>query len=243
MRDLVKSIQFILIFSTIQVQSTFAQETSSEDSEIVEIEKVKEKYWAQGEESQLGVVQNRLYSKEGKLQIGLLAGRAINDPFLSVTPLGLNVSYNFTEFWGASLVGWDYRVGPSNALNVLRNEGKESNSITPENYFGAEATGSFLYGKLSLLGQSIIYYDMHFLGGLGVTKTENDTASPTLSVGLGQRFYISQSWSLRMDYRVQTYEATEVERQVTTKIGRVNGIIRQWNHVVGLEINYMFEVN
>jgi len=220
-----------------------AESSSSGDAEYLEVEKVKEKYWAQGEESQLGVVQNRLYTKRHKFQLGVLGGRSMNDPFLSNSLLGVNASYNFTEFWGLSLLGWKYSVKPSNALKTLRAGGKEANTIQAQNYIGAEGTGSFLYGKLSLLGSAIIYYDMHFLGGMGVTKTENDSASPTVSMGVGQRFFLTKMLSLRMDYRAQTFVATEKEKEITARLGEVNGKIRHWNHVIAMEINLMFGVD
>ncbi len=243
--ELSKALVIISIFSvstSVLAKKAKSSSKAEPNEEILEVEKIKEKYWAQGDESQLGVVQNRTYSKKEKIQIGLLGGRAMDDPFLATNFYGGNISYNFSEFWGVSVLGWKYNVSPSNALTVLRAGGKEANTIEPHNYIGAEASGSFLYGKLSLIGKKIIYYDMHFTAGMGSTNTENDSAAFTASLGLGQRFYITQNMSLRMDYRVQTYQATEIEKEITAQIGRVNGIIRHWNHVVGLEINYMFGV-
>jgi outer membrane beta-barrel protein len=235
----VKRIALLVLMSS----AAFARaEETQPDTEVLEVEKVKEKYWAQGEESQLGVVQNRTYSKAGKLQLGLVGGRATDDPFLSTTAYGLNVGYNFSEFWGASLVGLKYSVSPSNALKTLRSGGKQANTVAPEYYLGGEATGSFLYGKLSLLGASIIYYDMHVTGGGGITRTENDSAAPTVSMGLGQRFYITKAFSLRMDYRFQTFVATEKEKEITARIGEVNGKIRHYNHVLALEMGWMFDL-
>lgn len=233
----------ILVSSTAVVKAQDAAPAPSEaESEVLEVEKVKEKYWAQGEESKLGVVQNRTYSKQGKLQVGLLGGRASDDPFLSTMTYGLNLGYNFSEFWGASLLGLGYSVKGSNALETLQAGGKEANTVAPKSYYGAEATGSFLYGKLSLLGASIIYYDMHATGGAGVTKTENDAASATVSLGLGQRFYITKSFSLRMDYRFQTFEATVKEKEITANLGQVKGKLRHYNHVIGMELGWMFDL-
>lgn len=246
-----RALKALLVALTLSIAfQAVAEETDSEatdgnsdvTSDIVEVEQVKEKYWAQGDASQLGVVQNRLYTKKNKVQIGVLLGKAMDDPFLSSNILGLNLSYNVSEFWGFSVVGWDYSVSPSNALNTLRAGDKEANTVENKSYYGAEATGSFLYGKLSLVGTSIIYYDMHFLTGMGLTKTENDSAAFTVNVGIGQRFYVTESVSLRMDYRVQSFNATEVEKEITARIGEVNGVVRHWNHVVGLEVNYMFDL-
>lgn len=230
----------LFIITTQNLKAQEAAVTDSSEAEYLEVEKVKEKYWAQGEESQLGVVQNRLYSKAKKIQLGVMAAKALDDPFLSTSLFGGTVAYNFTEFWGLSLIGWKYKVKPSNALNILRLGGKEANTVEPKSYFGTELSGSFLYGKLSLMGSAIIYYDMHFSLGSGVTKTENDSNSFSNSLGVGQRFYITQNISLKMDYRAQTYVATEKEKEITARLGQVNGKIRHWNHVISLELNVMF---
>jgi hypothetical protein len=46
--------------------------------------------------------------------------------------------------------------------------------------------------------------------------------------------------SLKMDYRVQTFVATEKEKEITARLGQVNGKVRHWNHVIGMEVNLMF---
>jgi outer membrane beta-barrel protein len=220
-----------------------AEEAESE-AEVLEVEKVKEKYWAQGEESQLGVVQNRAYSKAGKLQLGLLGGKAIDDPFLSNTVYGFDVGYNFNEFWGLSVLGLNYKVSPSSALEQMRKppSSKNANTVATYSYLGAEGTASFLYGKLSLMGARIVYYDMHLTFGGGLTNTENDKLGMTGSVGIGQRFYITQPLSLRFDYRMQTFKATVKEKEISTRLGEEIGQVRHFNHLLSAELVYMFDV-
>src|SRR4051812_6211150 len=54
-------------------------------AERVNVESIKQKYWARGEESELGVVQNRLYSKEHKVEIAGFYGFLGSDPFLNTS--------------------------------------------------------------------------------------------------------------------------------------------------------------
>src|SRR4051812_36371765 len=58
------------------------------DLEQVNVENIKERYWARGNETELGVVQNRAYSKTNKLELGFLGGVAFSDPFLTLKYLG-----------------------------------------------------------------------------------------------------------------------------------------------------------
>src|SRR4051794_7458633 len=73
-------------------------EADAGGAERVNVEGIKQKYWARGDESALSVVQNRLYSKEHKLQFSLLTGISATDPFLSVQTLGGSLGFNFTEY-------------------------------------------------------------------------------------------------------------------------------------------------
>ena len=96
--------------------------------------------------------------------------------------------------------------------------------------------GSLFYGKLSVLGKSIIYYDFYFLGGLGLTNTESGNY-PTPSLGLGQRFYLNRTLSIRLDYRLFYFYENIVEKVVPTMIGQIRGQRSNWNNTVNLGIN------
>src|SRR3954471_9123833 len=79
---------------------------TSPQPEKADVGAIKEKYWAKGDESELGVVQNRLYSKSGKLEIGGFGGLTSSDPFLDVKQLGGSIGYHFSELWAVHLFGW-----------------------------------------------------------------------------------------------------------------------------------------
>src|SRR5882724_4686107 len=74
------------------------QPSDNGQGERVNVENIKQKYWARGDESELGVVQNRLYSKAGKFELALFGGLLSTDPFLNVTALGGSLGYHFSEY-------------------------------------------------------------------------------------------------------------------------------------------------
>src|ERR1700745_433410 len=76
-------------------------------------ESIKEKYWARGDESEIGVVQNRLYEKEHRWEFSLLGGIANTDPMLTVWTLGSRVGYHFSEYFSLHLIGWKAFSSPS----------------------------------------------------------------------------------------------------------------------------------
>jgi len=207
--------------------------------EELDVEAIKKKYWATGDESQLGVVQNRLYSKGGKFALGVLGGLALSDPFNTIRPLGATFGYNFSELWGLHLVAWKHNSTTSGAYDVLRATGKDFSYVLAQHYYGLEGTASLLYGKLSFLGAKIVYYDLHLSAAAGNTKTEWENAM-TLGGGLGQRFYVTQSLSIRVDYRFQHYREVQKEKVVPTALGEIIGTRSNFTHNVHFGLDFLF---
>lgn len=210
------------------------------DGEQVNLDAIKEKYWARGDETELGVVQNRTYSKKGKIDLTLMGGVLFSDPFLDVKTAGFSLGYHFSEYFSVHAVGIRHFVSGSTALQTFQQSlGATTNTNQPNYYIGAEANASLFYGKLSVLGKSIIYYDFLATGGGGITNTESGNYI-TPSLGIGQRFYLSKLASVRLDYRLQYYRETLIEKQITTKLGQPTGQRDNWSNVITLGVSFMF---
>lgn len=240
----------ILIFMSLTIllsSNVFAQDKTQNKgkkntggAERVDVNIIKKKYWAKGDQAELGVVQNRIYTKNKKFQIGLLAGISYSDPFLSIKTGGFTFGYHFNEFWGVNLIAMKTVVSNSSALTTFEeNRGATANTNKPRYFVGAETTFSLLYGKLSVLGKSIIYYDFHLIGGLGLTDTESGKYMTPMA-GLGQRFYLSRRISLRVDYRLMYYKETILEKEITTKLGQAVGDRGNFTNSITLGIDYLF---
>jgi outer membrane beta-barrel protein len=262
--------QSALIFFTLvlMVSSAFAADPKSNDkasskptpqttgspslggAEEVNVESIKQKYWARGDESELGVVQNRMYSKERKFTLTPYVGSISSDPFLSVKSVGGEIGYNLSEYISVNLLYFKYFVSEGAAQEGL-NANLSVPIIPPTNYtksyIGGEIAASILYGKLSLVGKAIIYYDMHLLVGLGVTNTENKAAF-TPSFGVGQQIYLNKWSALRFDYRVMTFSEDLIRKKhpaegpiLTAPFeGAVIGNRRNWSHTITLGVNFLF---
>lgn len=217
-------------------------------SERVNVDAIKEKYWARGDESEIGVVQNRAYTKKGKWHLGVFGGVLSTDPFWSTRAAGLSLGYNFSEYFALNLIGWKSTYDTTDSFNAYQSAISLSGGVQakparndPKGYYGAEAAWSLLYGKLSLLGAKIIYYDLHILGGLGWTPAENGGAF-TPSAGLGQQFYLNRLMTLRVDYRVlyrqeQLLQDSISNNTLTTSLtpSRAN-----WTHAITVGIDFFF---
>jgi outer membrane beta-barrel protein len=223
--------------------------TPPEDAaENVNVDSIKEKYWARGDQSELGVVQNRTYTKAHKWELGLFGGTVATDPFLSVYNAGGTFGYHFSEYFAVQALYFRDWASPSSALTTLEQQltaqnngnknGATANTNPPRDYYGAEMVWSLLYGKLSVFGQSIIYYDLNLLGGLGFTATQSGTDF-TEHVGIGQQVYLSKRVSLKFDYRLMHYEETITQSVIPTEFGDPVGNRQNYSNVFVFGVSFM----
>lgn len=190
-------------------------------AEEADVAKIREKYWARGNETEMGVVQNRLYPKKQRFELGLGFGNLSGDPFLSVLRYGVSLGYHFNEFISLHGMYWGMSVKPSSALTELENQsGYTANTNNPQNFIGGEARASILYGKLSLVGSAILYFDSFFSLGAGLMKTETGS-NITFTGGIGQQIHITRTFSLNVDYKVAYYNE-RILGKVNSKTGLGN---------------------
>lgn len=188
------------------------------------LERIREKYWNRGDETEFRVVQNRYYKKAHKVELGLFGGIASSDPFLVIREAGGTLGYHFNEYFAFSALYMKFLTNTSSAYSTFKAEtaAVEVNYNKPKQFYGGELGYSPIYGKLSLMGKMIIYYDLHLLGGAGLQETENGKYFAPVG-GIGQQIYISKLLSIRLDYRMMFYSEDIVERQGSTLRGTVTG--------------------
>jgi outer membrane beta-barrel protein len=228
---------------------TSAGTDDTTNAERVDTENIKQKYWARGDESEMGVVQNRTYSKAHKFEFQILGGMINSDPFVSTQNLGARLGYHFNEYFSAHILAWKSWARPSSTQNNLLGSGESINQIgTALNtdyanyYYGGEFQASLLYGKLSLLGAAIIHYDLHLLAGLGATGTESGTDF-TQHIGVGQQFYVSKSTSIVIDYRLMHYNNMLINKSDTANdyLGVIPGSnTSSWSNVFTIGFGILF---
>jgi outer membrane beta-barrel protein len=228
----------VVMFATMNrshADDTASSQSQPDSGQRMDVENLKHKYWAQGEEDELRVVQNRRYSKTHKLELGFMGGFVSNDPFLSVHAIGGSLSYYLSENVAVGVVGWKYMTSNSSAMTTLQQTlNTTANTNPPRDYLGVDLKWSPLYGKLSLLGESIIYYDIYLIGGGGETNTASGTEiTPTF--GIGSQIYLSHSVLLQLTYYQQVYSET-VPNQI---VGAPSSTRSNWNSAVMVGFNFL----
>lgn len=212
MNKLVLSLILIPILAQAQSQPQSQPQTGEE----VDLTKITEKYWAEGKETELGVVQNRKYTTAKKMEVALLMGTISTDPFLSVHSLGGSLGYHFSPYTSVHFTAWKSLVTSSDALKTF--EAETSNTVNtnkPLAYYGTEVKQNFLYGKASIFGKMIIYVDLFVMAGIGVTQTESGSYF-TPSLGLGQKIYLNERMSINLDYRIMRYNERILSKNPAT---------------------------
>jgi len=207
------------------------------DPQDLNVKKFRKQYWSQGKE--YSVVQNRVYAKAERFEIALFGGVTSSDPFLSEYDFGGSLGYHFDETWSAHLLGWKSLAKASRALQVLEKDtGTTTNTNPPQYFWGAEGNFSAIYGKLSVLGAAIIYYDFHLAAGTGFTNTETGN-NWTLLFGLGQRTHLNDFLTLRIDYRFGYYEEDIKEKVATVRLGQVVTRRSNFSHHINLGVSFL----
>ncbi len=230
---------WIVIMITLSGAQAFAGSKPKAEAEEIDLGKLTEKYWAEGKESELGVVQNRKYTTDRKIETSLIFGTLSTDPFLSVLRYGVTAGYHFNSYTSVHGIFWKNSVSGSNALHTFESEtGSTVNTNHPLSYYGAEVRQNFIYGKASFFGKAIIYVDLFVLAGMGITNTESGNSfTPTL--GLGQKVYLNERMSLHLDYRIMTYRETILSKSPASAGNRVGERTNQ-SDAVTLGLSFYF---
>jgi outer membrane beta-barrel protein len=234
-----------LVFSAVTVAPmAYSDDTTPPPTQTptarLPVDKMKEKYWNKGnEDMEVRVVQNRLYSKAHTFELGLFVGSIATDPFLSVKNYGASLGYHLSDYFGIVLLGWKDSVQPSSALTLLQGPptNTTANTNDPNYFIGGELDFVPLYGKLSLVGKSIIYFDTHLDLGCGDTSTETGKYI-TPFVGIGEQIYLNGWSSLMLDYRLAGYHEQLVQKTAGPGQGSVLGGRTTLNDVITVGVSF-----
>lgn len=213
-------------------QHAFAQSASGtvRSSDKVDLKKLEDKYWGAKDE-EYGVIQNRTYSKAQKFYGSLVAGTLINDSFAEGKPVGGMLGYYFTEDFGVELSYLGHDAKRNENVETLANK---SYAVAPnynlvKNSMTASVTYTPFYAKMAFMNKSIMYFDMGFTAGVGVSTYEqvtspaqgageqfNSKTSPHFEIGFMQQLFLTKNVAFRLDLKNTFYKQTIVPYQTNS---------------------------
>ncbi|MDX9721542.1 MAG: outer membrane beta-barrel domain-containing protein [Myxococcota bacterium] len=185
------------------------------------------RYWSGSREMPV-IAGEKLYSKDGRMELGLFGGILPNDDFFTYYPVGVNVAYHFDSIWGIELKAAYVDLKSDSALTAfLADNGaniRKNVDLGDTQVARVDVVGLFspLYGKWSFQTYKISHFDFFFMLGVGmlvlnepeIPKGLKDPAPDPVSritaeglVGAGFRFFATDWMSLRLDARWFMYQA------------------------------------
>lgn len=208
--------------------------------EEADIEKIRERYWAQGRDSEMGVIQQRLYPRRHRLELGVGGGILLGDPFLSVKTVGAGLGFHISESIAIQVLYLKDSVSPSSALTTLRSRNATADTNEPREQVGGEVQLSVIHGKLASVGSGMAYLDVHVSAGAGRIRTESGS-NLFLSLGAGQQVRISRPLALNLNYRLIGYGETLVGK-ASNNLGQNLGVHTNLSHSISLGLSLFLNV-
>lgn len=175
------------------------------------------------------VLQNRFFTKQLRLETGVSAGTILNESYSNTSSFGGRVGLFLSEKIGVEYNYAKFKAADSPDLLALRKQevcvALECRSIEPS-YIRLSKSHQLqlvtapIYGKINLFDWLILYSDLTLSAGAARVETTQGQKW-ALTPGIGQRFYFSRSFSLRID-------ATDVFLRQTVSNGETS--LSSWRH-------------
>ncbi|XXF75941.1 outer membrane beta-barrel domain-containing protein [Myxococcaceae bacterium GXIMD 01537] len=176
-------------------------------------------------------VSGHLFLKKGRFELSPSVTFSIRDAFFTKYILGGTLTYHPLETLGISLrggyslasvsgsaqlctFGQDGTTRGCNAPSMEQLDGKAPGQVTLMG--GLDVQWAPIYGKLSLLAEKFIHFDMYAVGGVsavqyrgppesGATTASTAQITPGANVGVGARFFLNRWMTVRTEVRDLIY--------------------------------------
>lgn len=188
------------------------------------IEQDLQKYWSV--EQELPVVTQRLYSRDGRMALGLVAGLLSSEPFQWYIPVGLRAGYNFSEASGVELsfAYMDATAQDTELTEFLSDKRGDAfnlnrDAATDDQFqwrLNAVYSWSPFYGKFAFLQRKLSHFQFNLAAGLGVVSVNRpaldrnaaeSTIAPEAVLGGGVHLFLTRDLLLQLDGRAYVYQS------------------------------------
>lgn len=161
------------------------------------------------DDEDIEVVQDVLFPKDGKTEVGVHLGWMPFDPLVTTPNLQISIDHHLSESVAVSaLIGGGYGLKTARYVEL---EGP-AYGVAPYAYrYLASAlvgaTWSPIYAKMAVNAKKVVHYDVYLAGRLGGTLEQSVipnggiTVAPTLSLGVGARFFVNDGLAVRFEIR------------------------------------------
>ncbi len=158
--------------------------------------------------------KKRVVPTAKRFEIDVQAGTSLADAFFTTVPVGLMAGYHFNEFSAVQVRG-DYYLNSVTSYKqqiIADTPGADvrlNKNPAAKYSFGIGYEMTPFYGKISVTKQRVINLATILALDFGLITFE-DASSPYGSIDLGQKFFFSPNWGLRLDLKTVFYNQTDV---------------------------------
>lgn len=205
-------------------------------------------------DKEIYVLQNRKFRKDDKLYVGFTGVRTLNGAFIDSIGATVRGGFFFSEDWGIELVYGKNSGSENDTAKGVREQSTVPYYRKIDTYMGGMLMWSPFYSKINTFNR-IFYFDWMLGAGLAnVTTLDNRNRFDTGLGGSGKltsesnmgaiwnsglRFYISEGWSVRLDFTGIHYQADKTRlvdgASDTSKSKKIFS-----NYDLGIGLNYTF---
>ncbi len=183
--------------------------TPAPSSDKLDVTDLEKKYWS-AKDTDFSVVQNRAYTKAKRWAVALMYGPVINDSYSDGFSYDVSVQYYINERSGIEFQYLKDSTKDNNAVNVFNNDyGTRPDFDRTTSYYGVNYNWVPIYAKMSLMNTKILYFDMAFSPGFGMTQYDQQRfnapsigkSAPTFSLNITQHFFLSNHFAIRGEFQ------------------------------------------
>ena len=153
-------------------------------------------------------VKNRNVATAKRFDIGVFGGLALTEPIFNTMKFGLAGNYHFSEEHSFGAIFTINNSGLSRDAQEIKNTFNLDYARAPKpkmSVFGNYNYKPF-YGKLSIAKNAVINTTIYGSLGLGMVQFDHKTY-PGISLGVGERFYLGNHFSIKADFRLFMHNA------------------------------------
>lgn len=156
-------------------------------------------------------VQRRAFIKRNRHELSVMGGLSINDAFFQSFAIGGAYTYHIFDTLALELNVKYFPPGiKTDAVRVVRQTqvAVPSPDITTAQLAATlDVQFAPIYGKMSLMSEKIIHYDVYIAGGFGIMNTDadRDNIRPAGSIAIGTRVFALDWLTIRLEVRDYLY--------------------------------------
>jgi outer membrane beta-barrel protein len=215
-----------------------AEKKEERGSDKLDLKKLEDKYWS-AKDADFSVVQNRTYSKAGKVFVSLSYGPLVNDAYSYGRMTNGAIGYYFSERWGLEIAHEMGALKDNDSTDVFISRNKFAPDYnTFESYTSLNMVVVPFYAKMSFWDRKIMYFDMQFAFGVGQMKyqiqksapfnasTQNATPTPEDATSMGynldvtQQLFFHENFAIRLDIKNKWSKQKKERYYINTGAGQ-----------------------